>query len=185
MFRLKVDDEIELGLLEGQHAQSILELTSANLDYISKWLPPIASMDTVEKTAQFIKGGLKRFAENNGFLAGIWYKGELVGGIVLRYCDWNIRTTEAGYWLGEAYTGKGIATRATRKVVDYAFNDLGLKRVEIRCSTENMPSRAIAERLGFPLEGILRQAYHLNDDLIDVALYSVLASEWKPDNEQP
>ena len=179
MFRLSVDDEIELGLLESRHAQPLLELNTASREFLRQWLPHIGNLDTVEQIDGFIKAGLKRLADNNGFQAGIWYKGELVGAIGFRYYDWHTRTTEIGYWLGQPYTRKGLMTRATRKMVDYAIRDLGLNRVEIRCATGNTGSPAIPQRLGFTLEGILRQACRLYDNKVDTAVYSMLASEWK------
>lgn len=179
MFTLKVDHEIELGLLEERHAQLMFELNDASRAFLREWLPIISNLKTVEENRAFIRAALKRLSENNGFQAGIWFRGELAGGIGFRFYDWNTRTTEIGYWLGQPFTGHGIITRAARKMVDYAVNDLGLNRVEIRCATGNTASRAVAERLGFKLEGVLRQNFRLYDDLVDVAVYSVLAEDWK------
>ena len=179
MFKLKVDDEVELGLLEERHAQILLDLNEQNRDHLREWLPIYGNLKTLEENLNIIKEGLKRFSENNGFQAGIWYKGELAGIFICKYYDWKAKQTEFGYLLGKAYTGKGIMTRVTRKMTDYAFKELGLNRIEIRCGTGNTASRAVPERLGFVQEGILRQSFRLYDQFVDTALYSMLASEWK------
>ena len=69
-------------------------------------------------------------------------------------------------------------TRAVSALVDHAFSSLGLNRVEIRAAPENRRSRAIADRLGFQLEGTLRQAQRIGDQYLDNAVYSMLAEEW-------
>jgi ribosomal-protein-serine acetyltransferase len=68
-------------------------------------------------------------------------------------------------------------TRAVRAVVEHAFKDLGLHRVEIRCAVGNARSRAIPERLGFRQEGVLRDAEHVLGRRLDVVLYSRLATD--------
>jgi ribosomal-protein-serine acetyltransferase len=55
---------------------------------------------------------------------------------------------------------------------------LGMNRVEVRAGVENLRSRRVAERLGFSLEGVMRQAERLGDRFIDHAVYAILASEW-------
>ena len=74
-------------------------------------------------------------------------------------------------------------TASCRAVVQYAFNDMGLNRVVIRCATGNRRSRAIPERLGFTLEGVAKQSEWLYDHFVDLAIYSLLRSEWsdRPD----
>ncbi|MNT17766.1 putative ribosomal N-acetyltransferase YdaF [compost metagenome] len=69
-------------------------------------------------------------------------------------------------------------TRACRAVIDHAFRELALNRLEIRCGAENLRSQAIAQRLGFTREGTLRQAMCLNQHLIDQVVFGLLASEW-------
>ena len=54
-----------------------------------------------------------------------------------------------------------------------------MNRVEIRCATENVRSRAVPERLGFKLEGILRQSIWRHKRYYDLAMYGILAEEWK------
>jgi ribosomal-protein-serine acetyltransferase len=103
----------------------------------------------------------------------------LAGVIGYDAIDWENRSTEVGYWLGEGYQGKGLATAACRALVDHAFKELGLNRVSIACATENKKSCAIPERLGFRREGVVRQAEWLYDHFVDHVVYAALASEWQ------
>lgn len=178
MFSLKVDDEIELGLLESRHAPPLLDLTLQSREHLREWMPLLGNLQTVEETGDFIKAGLKRFSENNGCQLGIWYKGELAGTIGYKHWHWETRQTELVYWLGLPFTSHGIMTRATRKLVEYAFGELGLNRVEIQCATGNQASRAVPERLGFVQEAILRQVFWKYDHFLDLVVYGMLANEW-------
>jgi ribosomal-protein-serine acetyltransferase len=67
-------------------------------------------------------------------------------------------------------------TRAVKALIDHAFGELGLHRVEIRAAAENRRSRAIPERLGFEQEGILREAERVGERYQDLVVYGLLAS---------
>ena len=179
MFSHKLSENTELRLLEERHAQELTDLTDRNREYLRAWLPWVDANRTVEDRKKFISGALKQFAENDGFTAGIWHEGRLAGVIGYVSIDWDNRTTEVGYWLGEEYQGRGLVTAACRALVDHAFEELGLNRVSIACATENKKSCAIPERLGFRREGVVRQAEWLYDHFVDHVVYATLASEWQ------
>ena len=84
-----------------------------------------------------------------------------------------------GYWLADGWQGRGIVTKCCIALIQYGFNDLGLNRIEIKCATGNDKSGAIAEKLNFKREGILREAEWLNGTFIDLYLYSMLRDEWE------
>ena len=179
MFNHKLSDDAELRLLEERHAEELFALINRNHERLLVWVPWLSSTDSLEHTRGFIKRKLQRFADNNGFAAGIWYQGALAGEIELDYVDWSNRITEIGYWVGADVEGKGLVTKACRVLIAHAFDNLGLNRVQIRCATENLRSRAIPEKLGFKQEGILRQVERLHDRYVDLVIYGMLAHEWQ------
>ncbi len=144
-----------------------------------EWLPWLDDTRTVEDTRAYIRRSLQQFAENNGFQLGIWSEGQLAGAIGYHFWDWPDQKTEIGYWLGAEFQGRGIVTRACRVLVDFAFDELELNRVEIQCATDNVKSRAVPERLGFTLEGIFRQESRLYGRFVDHAMYAMLRHEWR------
>jgi ribosomal-protein-serine acetyltransferase len=97
--------------------------------------------------------------------------------------SWHARRTELGYWIAQNEEGKGTISKACKLLIDYAFAELDLNRIEIRCSVENTRSAAIPERLGFTLEGVLRQSHMRNGRLHDFSIYGLLRSEWCADKE--
>ena len=86
---------------------------------------------------------------------------------------------EIGYWLSSGQQGKGIMTKAVAAMIDDAFKNLGMNRVEIHCASGNLRSRAIPARLGFTQDGVMREGGLLNGKFVDKVIYSMLASEWK------
>jgi hypothetical protein len=91
--------------------------------------------------------------------------------------DWPNRCTALSYWLDAAHQGRGLMTAACGAVITHSFHTWQLNRITIECATDNTRSRALAERLGFKLEGIVRQIEWLQDHFADHALYGRLRSE--------
>jgi len=182
MFTYKIDDDTDLVLIQPQHAEDLYALIEQNQNHIKEWSAWLKDDHTIEDTHIFIKRNLKQFAENEGFTIAIRYKGEMAGQIDYHYFDWANRKTEIGYWLGESFQGKGLVTKTCRVLIDYAFNELNLNRVEMRCGVENKKSRKIPEKLGFREEGVARQSGWLHDHFVDYVIYGMLANEWQEKN---
>ena len=179
MIRFGIDDVTGLRLLEEQHAEELFVLVDQNRKYLREWLPWLDNNKSLRDTQEFIKTSLEQFANNNGFQVGIWFQGKLAGVIGYHKIDWINRVTSIGYWVVASFQGRGLITKACRVLVDYAFNELKLNRVEIRCAVENRKSRAIPERLGFKEEGVIRQAEWLYDHFVDLVVYGMIKSEWE------
>jgi len=179
MFKHIIDNDIELRLLENNHAEEMFKSTDLCRTHLREWLPWVDSTKTADDTRSFIEMTKKQFADGNGFQAGIWYRGKFSGTIGYHSINWSNKSVSIGYWLDERYVGKGIMTKACESFIDYAFNDFKLNRVEIRCAENNFKSRAIPQRLGFTKEGLIRDSEWLYDHYVDHIVYGMLAIEWK------
>ncbi|QDP39666.1 GNAT family N-acetyltransferase [Radiobacillus deserti] len=179
MFTHKIDENLALKLLEQQDAQRVFELIEQSREYLKQWLPWLDMTKDVSDTRTFIKGTRANYVENKGMTAAILYKKEIVGIAGFNELDWVNRSAVIGYWLGEPFAGKGIMTKVVHALVDLAFSELKMNRIDIRVASENRRSRAIPEKLGFSIEGTLRQAEWLYDHFVDHVVYSMLAEQWK------
>jgi ribosomal-protein-serine acetyltransferase len=180
MFSHKVDDDTELRLIEPDHVDQLNALIEQNRDHIKLWSAWLKDDHSIENTRDFIRRNLMQFADKKGFAIAIWHRDEMAGQIEYNYIDWANRKTEIGYWLGASFQGKGLATKSCRVLIDHAFKELKLNRVEMRCGAENKRSRKIPQKLGFREEGVVRQAEWLHDRFVDLVVYGMLASEWAP-----
>ncbi|MGP7818964.1 GNAT family N-acetyltransferase [Niallia sp. 01092] len=179
MFHLNVDNNINLRLLEIQDASAAFQLVDENRMFLKEWLPWVDQIIDPYQYHSIIPQWHKKFFDNNGFEAGIFFNKKLVGMISLQQVDWINRQASIGYFLEEASQGKGIMLKTVIAVLNYAFYYLKLNRIEIRCGLKNTKSIAIPERLIFKKEGILRDGEFLYDHFHDLILYSMLRKEWK------
>lgn len=179
MFRLPLADDLELALLEERHAPELAALVARNREHLGRFLPWAWETDEAA-TAAFLRGALEKFARGNGFEAGIRLHGELVGMLGLHYLDRTVGATEMGYWLARTASGRGVMTRAAAGLLRVLFEQLGLNRVEIRCRPDNLPSRRVAERLGFRHEGTLRAVHPGGgEEPADLEVFGLLRAEWQ------
>lgn len=158
---------------------TLCEVVKANRAFLRVWLPWADRIEEPADEALYIEMAIDKEARGEGFEGGIYRDGVLIGSIGLHYVSEDTRATEIGYWLAEGQTGSGVMTACVRAVLDYCFDELKLNRVEIRAAGGNFKSRAIPERLGFRLEGVIRQCHTLYGELHDLAIYGLLAQEWR------
>lgn len=109
-------------------------------------------------------------------MAGIWQDGALVGGIVLFFWSEASAQIELGCWALPVAEGTGVVRAACVEGLRLA-RSWGVERVEWRCDPRNTRSVALAERLGFRLEGVLRSSYVLRGERLDTAVYGLVGAE--------
>ena len=180
MFKIKVDDEISLCLENTKHAERMFYLIDIDREYLSQWLPWPKFTNKPSDHADFVQHVLKQYAEGKALPCCIEYKGEIVGAAGLTVIEKNLKRGQIGYWLASSHQGKGIMTRACSKIIEIAFHELDLEKVQLSAAEKNKPSRAIAERLGMKLEGIITNAEAVGDRIIDLAVYGLR----KPENNK-
>ena len=177
----ELDDGIVLKPVTETDVEDIFSLVRRNEAHLVEfmhWMVPDYSIDMsrefVERSVSAAKAG-----ESAGFR--IYLDNVCIGSIGFVHFDTKSGKTEIGYWIDKAEEGKGIVTAATKRLIDFAFTELGLNRVEIRCAAENKRSAAIPKRLGFKMEGRLREAECRNGRLHDFLIFGLLRSEWAAD----
>jgi RimJ/RimL family protein N-acetyltransferase len=98
--------------------------------------------------------------------------GEFVLATALHPVSIEVPSFQIGYWCRARFEGKGYVTEAVRAISEVALHSMGANRIEIRCDVVNHRSRAVAERCGFQLEGVLKNECRTPDGrLRSTALY--------------
>jgi ribosomal-protein-serine acetyltransferase len=182
MLKFSLGNDADLRLLLPHHAPVYSALVIQNTDYLSRWLPWVTADFDEAKAGEIIRQYLQRLMDDAGILYGIFYQEKFSGWISHRW-ERRFLRTEIGYWIGEQYQGKGLVTRATKAMTDYAFGELGLKRSEIICEVGNDASAAVPQRLGYTFEGVRRKNFFRDGLMRDVNVYVAFADEW-PSNQQ-
>ena len=176
--RIRVRPELELRSVTPADARALDALVSADRERLARFMPWAAGQ-TIPSTREFIAAALEQERRDDGFQAAL----------VVDASDRRDRrlsphrprqpTTSIGYWLAAPYEGRGLMTAAVGALVEHAFEVWRLHRIELRIAPANERSRALAARLGFTEEGVLREAERFGDEHRDLIMHSLLAREWR------
>lgn len=177
LFRTLQNEDITLRQFEGSDAPALFALTDKNRIYLRQFLPWPDRTRTVTDTEWFITNSLKGAIEEKCADYGIYCQNTLVGVIGFHSIDFENKKTTIGYWLDEDHQGKGITTQSVKMLIEFAFDELGLNRIQINCAPENTKSSSIPKKLGFTKEGIARQSEWLYDHFVDWEQYSLIKGD--------
>jgi len=170
-----VDKDILLRVVEPKDAAPIFNTIDNERDYLKEWLPFVEETHDISYTKTFIEHTIA--ADSSDLTFTISYKNQFVGIIGMKDTDMGNRKTEIGYWLSEKFQHKGIVTRSCRALTEYAFNEINLHRIQLKAATQNFKSQAVAERLGFILEGIERDGELHSYGFVDLKVFSLLKED--------
>jgi ribosomal-protein-serine acetyltransferase len=179
MKNISVNENTSLELASGGHAVPLFALIDSNRDHLSEFLPWVGNMTRVEDVRNYLKNCEQLYQQKKEVSFVIMHKGALAGRIGLHHLNRENKIGAIGYWLDKKAGGQGIITQSCMRLIRFGFLELGLHRIEIKASVNNFRSQAIAERLHFKKEGILRQAEWVNNKFTDLVLFSLLMDEWK------
>jgi ribosomal-protein-serine acetyltransferase len=141
--------------------KEVNEAIRSSIKELQPWMPFAQSIPEVEETESNIREAHAKFIIREDLRFLIYHKeeGYFIGSTGLHRMDWDVPKCEIGYWIKTSESKKGYVTEAILALTQFAFHELDMKRVEIQCDSRNERSRKVAERVGFGLEGILK-----NDD---------------------
>jgi len=153
-------------------------------DWLLKWEPrPAGAPPMAEDRSSFAARCAARERERQlggGVGFGMFLEGHLAGEITLSSIQRGpFQQAYIGYWVDEQLAGRGLAGEAVVIVLRYAFEELGLHRVEIAIVPRNRPSRRVVEKLDLRDEGIAIGFLEIDGKWEDHVRYAITSEEWQ------
>ena len=160
---------------------ALWEAVEESREHIRPWLPWGPMHQSPADSEASVRRWQAKWLTREDLAVGLWDKatGRFLGGSGLHRINWDIPSFEIGYWLRQTAEGHGYMTEAGRLLCSLAFKTLGAQRVIIRCEAGNARSAAVAQRLGFVQEGILRnESRDTSGDVRDMALFAMTPGDY-------
>ncbi|WP_372473428.1 GNAT family N-acetyltransferase [Capnocytophaga sp. ARDL2] len=177
--KLTINENLYLELIKVSDSETIFNIINTQREYLGEWLPFVQYIKEVADEENFIKSALETMEQTKEYVFCIRKDGRLVGLISFIKPDIANQKTEIGYWISKDYQKQGIVTQATKRLCEFAFNELGMNRVQLRCAVGNLPSKGIPKRLGFTFEGIERHGERVSEGIFrDLEVYSKLKDKF-------
>jgi len=174
-------ERVVLRLLAVPDAEKLFFLINESREFLSRHLPWPHECTSVEDVESRIDTWQMQAEMGNGACWGIFEKtprGNILAGVILLgWIQAAHLSASVSYWLGENFTGRGLATEALRLLSDYAFARIGLHRLELSASVTNEKSIAVARRAGFREEGKSRDFERINGFFEDHLRFARLADD--------
>jgi [ribosomal protein S5]-alanine N-acetyltransferase len=144
---------------------------------VSRFISPPPT--TVEGFERFIMWANRERAAGNYACFAVVPQGmdTAVGLFQVRQLEPGWGTAEWGFALGSAFWGTGLFTEGAELVLDFAFDTIGVHRLEARAAVKNGRGNAALQKVGAVREGILRRSFLRNGEYMDQALWAILAED--------
>jgi ribosomal-protein-alanine N-acetyltransferase len=91
----------------------------------------------------------------------------------------GFETAEWGFAIGSPFWGTGMFQEGAQLVIEFAFDTLGVHRLEARCATKNGRGNSALQKIGAVQEGVLRKSFLRNGEYLDQALYAIVEDDWR------
>ncbi|MBK67686.1 MAG: GNAT family N-acetyltransferase [Rickettsiales bacterium] len=141
-------------------AEAIMEAKIESKAELAPWFPWAHSDEdfTLDSAKEFLRRSLSKLSLREDFLFFTFEKdtGRFLASTGIHPKNWDIGRFEIGYWLRSNAVGKGYVSESTNALTRFAFDFFKAKSVIVRADTKNTRSIAVAERLGFEKDGVLR-----------------------------
>ena len=157
----------------------IMREENATADY-SGWLNDSAVnkyLETKSATVQGLKNYItEKLADDNCLFFGIFMKADNrhIGNLKLEPIDWRKKSAVFGILIGDkSYWGKGLATEATKLIVNFAFNKLNLVTLELGAIADNLAALRVYEKIGFKVDEIIKGQIDYNGRPFDQIIMTI------------
>jgi ribosomal-protein-alanine N-acetyltransferase len=169
-------------LITADDAAILAELQQANRAFLAPWSPwREPAHYTVQGQRRAVADALVAHARGTVLPHVIVFDGAVVGRVTLsEITHGTFESCHIGYWVSESHNGRGLATAAVSALLDIAFDELGLHRVEAGTIPSNVRSQAVLQRNGFVRFGLAPAYLRIDGEWRDHVLYQVLRESRRP-----
>jgi len=140
--------------------------------------PPLPNVEAAAKLIREIHAGIER-RELLKWAIALRTNDRLIGSVTLFHPDFTHRRVEIGYALAHAHWRMGYMGETLEVIINFAFDDLNMHRIEADVDPRNTASVRTVERLGFQQEGYLRQRWQVNGEIQDALFFGLLKPDWQ------
>jgi RimJ/RimL family protein N-acetyltransferase len=162
-------------------AEAVFEAVEESREHLRPWMDWVDEHRTLDDSRAFVARQAAEWLLRTDLTMGIWESatGHYLGSTGYHRIHWEVPSLEIGYWVRVTAEGHGFVTEATALLTECAFAQLGANRLEIRCDARNVRSAAVPERLGYHLEGRLRNEARAPDGgLRDTLIFGMTRADW-------
>ena len=154
-------------------------LAQLTTEEVSRFISPPPS--TVDGFERFVLWTRRERADGNYVCFGVVPEGSnaAIGLFQLRQLEPGFSTAEWGFALGSGFWGTGLFIGGARLVADFAFEQVGVHRLEARAAVQNGRGNGALKKLGANREGVLRKSFLRDGEYLDQVLWTILADDWR------
>ncbi len=177
-------ERLLLRIVERGDLPDLLEINSS--DEVTRYLP-YGTWNTPSDGEAWYERVVTRHSEGTAMQLVVVDKrsGRVVGTCLLFNFDNASERAELGYVLGKAHWRRGFMREALAVLLAFAFDEMGLRRIEAHADARNVASDRLLRRIGFTHEGLLRQRTLLKGETTDSNVYGLLRAEWSESSRRP
>ena len=173
-----IDEDILLRPFRLDDAHNLYCAVRESLRELSPWMSWATDAYSEQTAREYISIARARWEEHTFYAFAVLREEDLLGVCTLSSIHPIYHYCNLGYWVRTSCRGQGIAGRAARLTSRFAFEQLGLIRVEIVISLDNQASLRVAEKIGAHYEGILFNRMVVGKSIYDAHMYSLLPSDF-------
>jgi ribosomal-protein-alanine N-acetyltransferase len=153
------------------------ELMVSNAERFKRFFPKTLSSNlTFEATKSYILDKTNEFQLKSGFTFAIKQKANhnIIGLVILKKLNWKLKQAEIAYCISSEFEGKGLTSFSVKEITRFAFEDLGLKTLQIISHKTNFGSVQVAKNCGFVWQRTLPKEFTpINEVPLDMELYEL------------
>ncbi|MGN1083418.1 MAG: GNAT family N-acetyltransferase [Lachnospiraceae bacterium] len=172
-------ERLQLLICNEEYSAALLDFMTENKDFFAPWEPRrLPAFYTEEFQAQVLRAEFQAMLRSVYLRYYLFLKEDperIIGTVSFSNLSrGEDKSCRVGYKLAKAYTGKGYAGEALRRLLPELHKELGIHRIEADIMPDNLPSLRLIERLGFSYEGVARSSHEINGVWTDHLRYSYI-----------